>query len=38
MNESVRISILIIAWFWVGLPFAYGVYALVNRVISLFTA
>ena len=37
MNDNVRISILIITWLWVGVPFAYGVYALFNRVIPLFT-
>ena len=37
MTDNARISILIITWFWVGLPFAYGVYALINRVIPLFT-
>jgi len=33
MNRSV---VMIIAWLWVGLPFAYGVYQLILKVIQLF--
>jgi EamA domain-containing membrane protein RarD len=25
-----------LAWLWVGLPFAYGVYELIRKVIQLF--
>jgi hypothetical protein len=26
-----------VAWAWVGLPFAYGVYELIQKVTQLFT-
>ncbi len=38
MTESSRAVVMTIAWIWVGVPFAYGVYALVNRVVPLFTS
>jgi hypothetical protein len=28
---------MVVAWAWVGLPFAYGVYELVRKVTQLFT-
>ncbi|QWF77429.1 MFS transporter small subunit [Amycolatopsis minnesotensis] len=27
---------MIVAWLWVGIPFAYGVYELVLKVVQLF--
>ncbi|WP_443706308.1 MFS transporter small subunit [Saccharopolyspora soli] len=30
-------GLLVLAWAWVGLPFAYGVYELVQKVTQLFT-
>ncbi len=36
MNESSRVVVMVIAWLWVGVPFLFGVYALINRVIPLF--
>ncbi|WP_435828279.1 MFS transporter small subunit [Saccharopolyspora shandongensis] len=32
-----RRTLLVLAWAWVGLPFAYGVYELVQKVTQLFT-
>jgi hypothetical protein len=29
--------LMVIAWLWVGIPFAYGVYELIRKVIQLFT-
>lgn len=37
MNEASRTGVMVVAWIWVSVPFAYGVYALINRVIPLFT-
>jgi hypothetical protein len=31
-----RTSVLVLVWLWVGLPFAYGLYELVRKVIQLF--
>ncbi|MDT7727069.1 MAG: hypothetical protein QOI21_3645 [Actinomycetota bacterium] len=31
-----RIGLMALAWLWVGLPFAYGVYELVRKVVQLF--
>jgi hypothetical protein len=28
---------MVVAWAWVGLPFAYGVYELIQKVTQLFT-
>lgn len=36
MNESSRAVFMVIAWLWVGVPFLFGVYALVNKVMPLF--
>ncbi|WP_414636056.1 MFS transporter small subunit [Amycolatopsis sp.] len=33
MNRRVLMTV---AWLWVGLPFAYGLYQLVLKVIQLF--
>ena len=38
MNQGSRTSLLVVTWLWVGAPFAYGVYALITRVIPLFIA
>lgn len=38
MNQRRRSSLLVVTWLWVGAPFAYGVYGLINSVIPLFTA
>jgi hypothetical protein len=32
-----HIPLKVVAWAWVGLPFAYGVYELVRKVTQLFT-
>jgi hypothetical protein len=32
-----RRGVLVFAWAWVGVPFAYGVYQLVQKVTQLFT-
>lgn len=37
MNESSRALVMVIAWLWVGVPFLFGVYALITKVIPLFT-
>jgi hypothetical protein len=31
-----RTFLLVVAWLWVGLPFAYGVYQLFLKVVQLF--
>ncbi len=31
-----RTTLLVIAWLWVALPFAYGVYELIRKVAQLF--
>jgi hypothetical protein len=40
MSESIqgqsRTWLMAVAWLWVGLPFAYGVYELILKVIQLF--
>lgn len=33
MNRS---ALMVIAWLWVGLPFAYGLYQLIVKVVQLF--
>ena len=33
MNRS---ALMIVAWLWVGIPFAYGVYELILNVIKIF--
>jgi hypothetical protein len=38
VNQSRRAAVMTVAWIWVGVPFAYGVFALINRVIPLFTS
>lgn len=37
MNQATRRGVMTAAWIWVSVPFAYGVYGLINRVIPLFT-
>jgi hypothetical protein len=32
-----RRTLMVLAWAWVGAPFAYGVYELVSKVTQLFT-
>jgi len=36
MNEGRRTWLVTLAWLWVGLPFAYGVYELIQKVVQLF--
>lgn len=40
MSESTQVSrrawLLVLAWAWVGIPFIYGVYELIRKVIQLF--
>jgi hypothetical protein len=31
-----RIPLMVVAWAWVGIPFAYGVYELILKVTQLF--
>lgn len=31
-----RRGLLIVAWLWVGLPFAYGVFELARKLVQLF--
>jgi len=31
-----RSALMIVAWLWVGIPFAYGVYELILNVIKIF--
>lgn len=33
MNRS---ALMVVAWLWVGLPFAYGLYQLIVKVVQLF--
>ncbi|WP_330172742.1 hypothetical protein OG875_03560 [Streptomyces sp. NBC_01498] len=35
--ESRRTALTVFAWFWVGLPLAYGLYELVRKATQLFT-
>lgn len=35
-TENRRTPLLIFMWLWVGLPFAYGCYELVTKVVQLF--
>jgi len=32
-----RTALIVFAWLWVGLPFAYGVWQLLTKVVQLFT-
>ena len=36
-DQSRHTLLMVVAWAWVGLPFAYGVYELVRKVTQLFT-
>jgi hypothetical protein len=36
-ERSSHLPLMVVAWLWVGIPFAYGVYELVRKVIQLFT-
>jgi hypothetical protein len=31
-----RTALMVIAWAWVGIPFAYGVYELILKVVQIF--
>jgi hypothetical protein len=31
-----RSALMVVAWLWVGLPFAYGLYQLIVKVVQLF--
>lgn len=35
-HATQRTWLMVLAWLWVGLPFAYGVYQLILKVIQLF--
>lgn len=32
-----RTALMVLVWVWVGVPFTYGVYELVQKVTQLFT-
>ncbi|HET6286556.1 MAG TPA: hypothetical protein VFG15_07365 [Amycolatopsis sp.] len=34
--ERRRTGLMVLAWLWVALPFAYGVYELFRKVVQLF--
>jgi hypothetical protein len=36
--SSGRPALMALAWLWVGAPFAYGVYELVQKVVQLFSS
>ncbi|WP_424923665.1 MFS transporter small subunit [Amycolatopsis acidicola] len=36
MNEGGRPWLMTLAWLWVGLPFAYGLYELIQKMVQLF--
>lgn len=36
MKTEQRLGLLVLAWLWVGTPFGYGVYELVQKVAKLF--
>lgn len=36
-DKPAHVPLMVIAWLWVGIPFAYGVYELIRKVIQLFT-
>jgi hypothetical protein len=36
-GRSPHLPLTVVAWLWVGLPFAYGVFELIRKVIQLFT-
>jgi hypothetical protein len=36
-QQQQRVPLLVIAWLWVALPLAYGVYELIRKVIQLFS-
>lgn len=40
MSESTQVrrrtGLLVLAWLWVGVPFVYGVYELILKVVQLF--
>lgn len=36
-DRAQHIPVMVVAWLWVGLPFAYGVYELIRKVTQLFT-
>lgn len=37
MTETNRALVMLVVWTWVGVPFAFGVYGLIVRVVPLFT-
>jgi hypothetical protein len=36
--QNKRAGLMTVAWLWVGLPFAYGVYELIVNVIKIFSS
>ncbi|WP_261987385.1 hypothetical protein [Actinomadura sp. HBU206391] len=36
-QQERRVPLMVLAWAWVALPFAYGVYELIRKVTQLFT-
>jgi hypothetical protein len=36
-QRSPNLPLMVVAWLWVGIPFAYGVYELIRKVVQLFT-
>jgi hypothetical protein len=37
MNESRNLTLGIVGWLWIGIPFCYGIVALVLKIPALFT-
>jgi hypothetical protein len=36
LPQQRRTGLLTLAWLWVGLPFAYGLYELIHNVVKIF--
>lgn len=36
-TQGRRAGLMTLAWLWVGLPFAYGVYELIHNVVKIFS-
>ncbi|MEV6906592.1 hypothetical protein [Amycolatopsis sp. NPDC051071] len=36
VTERRRTGLMVLAWLWVAIPFAYGVYELFRKVVQLF--
>lgn len=37
VSEPRRTTLIVLAWLWVGVPLAYGLYELVRKATQLFT-